>query len=560
MGIFDRLIQLTRYNQEVNLPPPPITKSFRDMDLIKGRAVQEPKAVTENPFLLLDALGYKDSPSSISYNTLKQMAVKDAVIASIITTRINQVSNFTKPSRFSKDGLGFEIKTRDPNKVPDKKEKDIILAIELFLENCGFDDDNNRDSFDDFVRKVIRDSLTYDQCAFEIVSDKLGRPASFYAVDAASIRFATEKFVPSVFMEISEPKKNQEVKWVQVIDNMVVSWFTNNELAFGVRNPRSDINVEPYGFSELEQLIHQITSHLYAEEYNKRYFSQGGTTKGILNVKTSLTNPASLEQFEAFKRQWKAQVSGMTGAWKTPVISAPEGLEYISVNQSNREMEFEKWMNYLINIACAVFQIDPAEVNFPNNGGVGGTGGGVFEGGNEARLKNSKDKGLRPLLRFLESLINKFLISRFSNEYTFNFVGIDAKTDKEKVDLDAQAVKVYKTVNEIRKEHDMESIDSGDVILDPSYINMVNQAKMMEQQQGMMGGAEEGVDTDDENMEETEGENLMEDDEGEDENFDFGFNDTDIDEEWENEENEEDEEEKNLKKSSELSVMEIILK
>ncbi len=64
----------------------------------------------------------------------------------------------------------------------------------------------------------------------------------------------------------------------------------------------------------------------------------------------------SRTQLDAFRRQWTAQLSGTTGSWKTPVVSV-EGLEYINVSQSNREMEYEMWMNYLINICCAVYQI-----------------------------------------------------------------------------------------------------------------------------------------------------------------------------------------------------------
>lgn len=519
------------FKKDISVPPPPniaLAKAAlpQEMDLVKGKPTSEFKALNESPFMLLDALGYKDKPASLTYSVLKQMATRNAVIAAIILTRTNQVSTFTKPARFSKDGLGYEIRTKDPDKTPTKEEKDIMLALELFLENCGFSDDNDRDDFDTFVRKVTRDSLTFDQCTFEIVTDKVGRPAAFYAVDASTIRVAGESFNNaniSAFTDVKLPTKNQEVKWVQVMDNVVMSWFTNNELAFGVRNPRTDINMSPYGFSELEQLIHQITSHLYAEEYNMRFFSQGGTTKGIINIKGQF-QPADKENIEAFKRQWKAQVSGITGAWKTPIVQAPDGLEYINVGSSNREMEFEKWMNYLINVACAVFQIDPAEVNFPNNGGVGGTGGGIFEGNNEGRLKNSKDKGLRPLLRFLETMINRYIISRFSNEFVFNFVGIDSKTDAEIVDLDGKAVKVYKTVNEIRKEHDMEPIEGGDTILDSSFINMMSQKQMMEQQQQQMAGQDE--EQDQQNEQDIAEENP------------YNFDNTDVDEEWDAEQGE----------------------
>ena len=439
------------------------------------------KAYTEPPLQLMESLGYKDKPTSLTYNLLYSMSVKNSVVGAVINTRINQVSSFTKPSRYNTDNLGFQIRLRDPNAAPTDEQMQVISALELFIEHCGYNKDNDRDDFDTFIRKVVRDSLTYDQLTFEILRDRRGKPAEFLATDASTIRAASENFEYESYMGGTAPGKNQEVKFVQVIDGTVQAWFTARELAFGVRNPRTSIYLQPYGFSELEQLITQITSHLYAEDYNSKFFSQGGTTKGIINIKQDPNGVMNNEQLESFKRQWRAQVTGLTGAWKTPVLQVPNGIEYINVSQSNREMEFEKWMNYLINIVCAVYQIDPAEVNFPNNGGVAGNGGSVFEGSNEAKLKNSKDKGLRPLLRFIESMINKYIISEFSDEYVFNFVGIDDKTEEEQIELDMKKVKSYKTVNELRAEKGLDSLGKeGDVILDASWMNYKSQMAMAE--------------------------------------------------------------------------------
>lgn len=456
--------------------------------LVKSMPAQEFKAYQEPPIQLMEALGYKDKPASLTYDMLYAMSTKNSVVGAVINTRINQVSTFTKPCRYATDNLGYQIRLRDPKAKPTDEQNETILAIEHFIENCGYKKDNDRDDFDTFIRKVVRDSLVYDQMTFEIIRDRRGLPAEFLATDASTIRSASNNFSYEPYMGGREPRKNEDVKFVQVIDGQVVAWFTSKELAFGVRNPRTSIYLQPYGFSELEQLITQITSHLYAEEYNSKFFSQGGTTKGIINLKQDPNGVMNAEQLESFKRQWRSQVSGLTGAWKTPVLQVPNGIEYINVSQSNREMEFEKWMNYLINIVCAVYQIDPAEVNFPNNGGAAGNGGSVFESSNESKIKNSKDKGLRPLLRFIESIINKYIVSEFSGEYVFNFVGIDDKSEEEQLDIDSKAVKAYKTVNEVRTERGLESLGAeGDVILDSSWLNYKSQQAMQAQDGGAPG-------------------------------------------------------------------------
>lgn len=463
-----------------------MTPTLNNVDLVKSAPSRDMKAYMENPIRMAEATNYKDKPSSLSYNILYQMSVKNSVVGAVINTRVNQVSAFSKPARFSEDGIGYKIRLRDPQATPSTEQKEVMAAIELFLENCGFNDNSDRDDFDTFLRKIVRDSLTYDQMCFEIIPDRKGKPAEIVAVDAATIRAASENYQADQTWSQYAVKKNEEVKWVQVVDGTIVSWFTAKELAFGVRNPRTNINLQPYGFSELEQLIQQITSHLYAEEYNSKFFSQGGTTKGIINIKSDPNGVGNKEQLDSFKRQWRAQVNGMSGAWKTPVLQVPNGIEYVNVSQSNREMEFEKWMNYLVNIVCAIYQIDPAEVNFPNNGGVSGTGGGVFESSQEVKLKNSKDKGLKPLLRFIESILNKYVVSKFSQDYVFAFTGLDEKSEEEKAELDTKQVKTWRTINEIRKEHGEKPLENGDIILDPSYLNYIQQ-KEMAAQQGMGG-------------------------------------------------------------------------
>lgn len=471
--------------------------SFHNVDLVKSMPAHEMKSYDENPLRLAEAANYKDRPISLSYEILYQMSVKNSVVAAVINTRVNQVSTFTKPARFSTDNIGYQIRLRDPQAAPNKKQKEIMESLELFLENCGFDDSSERDDFDTFIRKLVRDSLTYDQACFEIIPDRKGLPAEIVAVDAATIRAASEDYEPDSTWAKMQPKKNEEVKWVQVINGTVVSWFTAKEMAFGIRNPRTNINMQPYGFSELEMLIQQITSHLYAEEYNAKYFSQGGTTKGIINIKSEPNGIGNKEQLESFKRQWRAQVNGMSGAWKTPVLQVPNGIEYISVNQSNRDMEYSQWMNYLVNMVCAIYSIDPSEINFPNNGGVSGQNS-VFESSQEQKLKNSKDKGLKPLLRFIESIINKWVISKFSQDYIFTFVGLDEKSEAEKAELDSKRVKTWKTINEIRKENGEKPLENGDILLDPAYINYIQakeqQAAMQQQMGGMPGDQGEAED------------------------------------------------------------------
>lgn len=431
---------------------------------------EELKAEYEYDFLGTNAFAgsYKEKTSPLSFEILKNLSTKVAPISAIINTRINQVGAFTSQSRYKNNGVGFSIKSKDPDKEIDDETQKKILELERFILNCGFSKSKKRDSFDTFIRKITRDSLTLDQVNFEIVRDEDGKPFEFYAVDASTIRAATEEYQPKDD-GLDESKENEEVEYIQLVDGKVVAWFTDDELAFAIRNPRTDIGMQPYGLSEIETITKQLASYLEAEDYNMRFFQQGGMTKGILNIKEDPNGISGARGLESFKRQWRTQVTGQQGAWKIPVLQLPGELEFINIQQSGGEMVFEKWVNYLINISCAVYQIDPAEINFPNNGGAGGKGNSLFQGQSD-KINASKDKGLIPLLQFIQNTINKFLISDFSDEFTFVFEGLDIEDESKKLQIDRDEVNTYKTVNEKRIEKGMDTIEGGDVILNPYYM------------------------------------------------------------------------------------------
>lgn len=411
---------------------------------------------------------YKERQSHLSYDLLKSISEKVAPVSAIISTRVEQVGQFTSPSRYKDNGLGFRVKLKDSGAEPTEEQQEKAQEIEDFIYSCGFGKNEDKDDFDTFIRKFIRDSLTYDQGNFEKIRDINGKLAGFVAVDAATIRSATEEYKPS--SDLGEPEEGEEISYVQVIEDRVVAWFTNKELAFSIRNPRTDINSQPYGLSEIEQILKQLSSYLDTEEYNMRFFRQGGMAKGILNIKENPNGVSNQQGLESFKRQWRTQVSGQKGAWKIPVFQLPGDLEFINIAQSGGEMVFEKWINYLINVSCAVYKIDPAEINFPNNGGVGGNGGGVFESSNSEKYKQSKSKGLIPLLQFVQNVINKHIISEFGDEYIFVFEGVNEKSEEEIINIDKERAATFMTVNEIREERGMHPLEGGDIILNPYFL------------------------------------------------------------------------------------------
>lgn len=436
------------------------------------KATDGPKALLWDPFSIVEQLGYKDKPSAITYGTLKAITYKMPIIQAIIQTRINQIASFCMPQQ-DRYKLGFKVRTRDNRKKPSKAEQEWGAQAEMLLMRTGVTDNpRGRDNFEKFIRKISYDMLTYDQMCFEIVPNRKGTPAEWYAVDGATIRLADT--ASSHFDE----DKTDAVKYVQIYDGMIITEYTQNELCFGVRNPRTDIRLQGYGISEIEMMIPVITALLYSWEFNQKFFTQGSATKGILNFKGTIPE----RELQNFRKQWYTQIASVENAWRTPITNS-EDLQYINIQASARDMEFNAWMDFLIKVACAMYAIDPVEVNF-KYGNVGQRSG-LHESNNKDKITESKERGLRPLLRFLANAINQYIIWPMNESFEFAFVGLDAHTRDEEVDINTKRVKSVKTVDEIRAEEDLEPLPDGkgEVILDSVWMQFSQTKESANQQQ-----------------------------------------------------------------------------
>lgn len=518
------------------------------------------KAFFIDPLDVSANLGYKDKPFSLTYTTLKRMA-GTPIINAIIKTRKNQIADFAEPQN-DRYSTGFVIRRKPKNGVETKmteRDKKIANAITDFILNCGNESCWTGDDFDTFIRKIVDDSLTYDQMTFECIRNKKGVLQRFVATDASTFRMAETAFrddYENPYFERSgsgiwfnrnaisvnsKPIKGYYPEYVQIYQNRIVSEFYPWELCFAVRNPSTSIYSNGYGTSELEELINVVTSMLWGDEYNRKFFSQGSAPKGLLRVKGGM-NESALQQF---KQQWQAMISGVMQSWKTPVVQAD--IDWIDLQKNNRDMEYSSWMEYLIKLACAIYSIDPSEIGWDISRGSGNSG--LFEGSQAERLQHSKDKGLYPILKFIQRKIQKYIVDQINPDFEFVFMGLNGMTIEQELEMDIKKLGAFQTVNEIRQKWDLPDMEvGGDIIENSVFFQAYSQSKQQEmqaQQQEQMGGGfdfdgEEGYDEEEGNEEENP--------------FELYLNGDDGSEEYE-EDDEEQESEEEYEKSEKNSIV-----
>jgi hypothetical protein len=448
--------------------------------------------------------------NSLSLHTLREVARACQPIGAVILTRQNQVARFARRPHYEGD-MGFEVRMKDRDQRTGPAAKKLMRAYEETILKCGVapPEKGKRPSLDPFLRAIVRDTLNLDAMAIEIRDDAKGALFDWFAVDGATIEIAAPGYRANAgFLNANMASvvgmrgagyggvphdESDEIAFVQIVNGQPYADFTDRELAYWIRNPRTDLTANGYGFSEVEGMIETVTGFLNSMTYNSRYFTHGNIPEGVLSLMGQYTS----EQLENFTRYWNAMVSGVGNSHRVPVMAFKEGkgVNWTSIKNSNKDMEFHEWLDFLITIICALYQCDREEIGFGAKG-AGEPGGLGNQGNNEATLVHSQSKGLIPLLNRLQSGINDDIMSRLdpSGELEFAWTGLDPDQVSTKVDTATKFMQAgIKTVNEVRAEFDLKAVPEeqfwGDIPKDPTLFQawqMYKQADL--QAQGMMNG------------------------------------------------------------------------
>ena len=253
----------------------------------RGRVQPDIKSVLWNPSETgFNGYGFLNPNNGIAFSTLNRMG-NIYIIKAIINTRIEQVQNFLK---FSNDDQkpGFTIRYKRGISGEDKKisKKDMATVeyIVKFLEDGGENEKwSLEDNFQDFTRKVLKDSLTLDQMCFEVVRSRDLKLKKFCAVDAALIRRLDTQDPRHAYMFEQYRWHGHLPQYAMVWDGQIIKNPATEEhviyypweLGYGVRNKSTDVFRNGYGCSELETLIEVVTWILWGMQYNGNFFKQG---------------------------------------------------------------------------------------------------------------------------------------------------------------------------------------------------------------------------------------------------------------------------------------------
>jgi len=484
-----------------------------------------------DPFRFMTPDDTIQKPSRVPPDLLIYARRNVPIITAMMERRLSQISQVSNPIPEKSIGneVGWDIRHknyRDPdfnNKKPEIQKRTHDIRNKLltpYYPDC--------ETFAAYLRACSSDHLVHDRIATEIIPNRLGTkvPAGFTYVSGHTIHlfapFLKQYMLKNQIRSDREAvnkivdeykKKNVDyrsdkldrldvtTRYVQIVNAEIVAEFDDERMFVVYEEHDPDIRFSGYGYSKIEKSIRTVTDYVNAITYNSAFFTSGALEDYVMTVKGGFTSKEAQSQFE---EDLKKRGTGMKSAHKTLInyIDETSDFQINPLRQSNKDMEFLNFINYVVALLCGIWDMDTSEINMSNFAAHGTT---LFGRTKDEEIE-SKKAGFYNLINFHRSWINKNLISRYDPDYEWVVVGLDEEmSEQEQVTI--LKSRDYMTLNEQRKSDGLSPIKTGIKIKDNDIADVplasqltflmqsAAQQQMQEQQsqQSQQGGGQPGM-------------------------------------------------------------------
>jgi len=404
--------------------------------------------------------GYRDDPNyqargrghdgvinkyfGIPYHIQRKIAREFVVVAGILRLRSFQIGPYTARSK-DEETPGLKIIKRDiESEVTEKEKQEMKEMLEHVLQTGRRDfplSVTRKDRFPQAAEKIMRDVLTFDRVAITRRFDNAGNLVDWAVIDAATIK----QVDPWVGYN-----GDTEVIFAQEVNGRIIETFKAGEIIVDWMYQSSDIEHQYYGWSPLEEAFKEIRATIDSLKYNHGNFTQNRAPKGFFTIPEELTD----DQLDELEDRWDALFNGADHAFRTPFFSGSDKIDYTSVGNTNRDMEYDKYMQLLMQLLFMAYSTDPAEVGIKFDRSP--QGGGLSTGNVPKMQDASKDRGLGAVLDFEARIINRvYEGTDWGEKYEIAFSGRKIIDKDAVLERDIKKISNFSMLGEIRDKNDM---------------------------------------------------------------------------------------------------------
>jgi hypothetical protein len=205
--------------------------------------------------------------------------------------------------------------------------------------------------------------------------------------------------------------------------SMIAEEFTGHEAAYCIRIPRTDVEANGYGYSEMERCVNAITIWILCRRYNSSRFSLDSLPRGILSIMSTMNET----MFAKFRNEWLQLLQGEGKRWSNVILKgspqAGAGVQWLPIDQSSRDMEYHQFSFTVGMWIHAAFGIHPEETGFDATSPFRPP---LSEASPETKLEYSQDTCFGPLMHWLAEVVNREILWVLdpTKRYTFEWVGL----------------------------------------------------------------------------------------------------------------------------------------
>jgi hypothetical protein len=466
---------------------------------------------------------------------------RNPVVGAVTTLRIQQGTEYSHVSH-DKDVPGWEFVLIDEKKVITKEQEKQKLFLEDLLQNGHIEDYNTfptndePPSFRERMTMYIRDRLLIDKVCWEVERNAKGETCALWTLDGATIYpVLPGGFYGSLsqigvgvtggFSTLSDKLRQAKVDNIPPVEEIayiqellygmtgggITAAFRKTDLIYDISSDLNDIRYYKQGYSVVEKANIAVSAFINSISFNSNGLARGAIPK--VAIAMGKESGYTQDQLEDLQDEWMANFEGVDGQWNIPLLNGDAKI--LNLMPNNRDMEYQKYMEFCGALICSIMGADPAEAGLRFNQAQQ-----VLSENSDAKQTFSKDRGLNQLLGDFAYIVNKWLkISGypFAEQFRFRFNGLISSDKGFEADLIKKKVETYLTVNEARKELGLKPLPDGDLILNSIYFQ-AKQAASMEQggadgSQGNDGGFD-GFGGDDTGGNDGESEDATDDDTG----------------------------------------------
>lgn len=448
MGLFDffkkdKQGQVSFYVDDLSKSVKPLEEN----DLIKDK-IEQSKAVFSLESRNASSNSLFEKKGRMSDKELRELAYYDSIISLIVDTRANQSMAFGRKSA-NKYDRGFVLREVIPVQVDssisqEEKTKEIEFRTELsnliikYVLNCGTSNKKILDhvfqgsdttfkhcNLSEFLGAQARNLLIYGRCATQVIRTKEGVPVLFRPVpvetifrvlDQAEVTLSgNDRDVADQSEDDLKDYKNIEkgrrpIAYVQRMDGKNVAFFTEDDLIVTYLQKQAHENLDGYPMAPIEKAFYAVSMHFYAQQYLQNSFTKGLATKGIINLKTQEAGVVSPEQAEAFRKLFSNYVARNDNSATIPIVAGPIDVEFVPLNITAKDLEFNNLYQRVLMIVCGAFQISPQEIGF---GALDSAKPTMGDTGKQEQIVQGEERGLRQLIETIFDLLNDLVGDSF---------------------------------------------------------------------------------------------------------------------------------------------------